>query len=314
MEKAFPKGSASTVHVPVLFDAVLAAFAPLENKVFVDATLGGGGHTRGLLEGGAAKVLGLDWDAAALARCEPLVKEFAGRLQIFHTPYNAVADVVRAHAPGGADGILIDAGFSSDQLDDPTRGLSYHTEGPLDMRLNSLASHTAADILNTAREEELADIFYQLGEEPKSRPLARLIVTTRKHKPFETTKDLLQAIEAIYPPRFGLKRAHPAARIFQALRVAVNEELEVLEQALNAGAASLKPGGRLAIITFQPLEERLVKKVFRACCEDTLDDIGRVAEEAPFKQMPKRMATAAEEAVNPRARSAILRVLERKAE
>jgi 16S rRNA (cytosine1402-N4)-methyltransferase len=141
-----------------------------------------------------------------------------------------------------------------------------------------------------------------------------LIVTTRKHKPFETTKDLLQAIEAIYPPRFGLKRAHPAARIFQALRVAVNEELEVLEQALNAGAASLKPGGRLAIITFQPLEERLVKKVFRACCEDTLDDIGRVAEEAPFKQMPKRMATAAEEAVNPRARSAILRVLERKAE
>lgn len=303
--------SPGTVHVPVLFEAVLSAFQPIKGKIFIDATLGGGGHTQGLLKAGAAQVIGLDWDVAALARCAPLVEKAKGKLIPVHTPYSAIADVAAQYAPDGVDGILIDAGLSSDQLDDPARGLSYHTDGPLDMRLNSTARTTAADLLATAREEELARIFFDYGEESRSRVLARAIVHARKSRMLLTTYDLLAVIEEVYPPRLGLKRAHPAARLFQALRVAVNDELGVLETALPAAARSLKVGGKLAVISFQPLEERLIKTTFRALCVDELDSVGRVVVSSPYKAHPKRMADAAELAINPRSRSAILRVLER---
>jgi 16S rRNA (cytosine1402-N4)-methyltransferase len=209
------------------------------------------------------------------------------------------------------DGVLLDLGFSSDQLDDVERGLSYHHDGPLDMRLGSHVKWTAADVLNNKREEELADIFYVYGEEPKSRVLARAVVKTRKAEPYATTFDLLKTIEEIYPSRPHLKRAHPAARIFQALRVAVNDELAVLERALPVAARCLKVGGKLAVISFQPLEERAVKAAFRALCVDELDGVGRVVKAAPFKMGKKIVPTEAEIERNPRARSAILRVLER---
>ncbi|NBV54546.1 MAG: 16S rRNA (cytosine(1402)-N(4))-methyltransferase [Proteobacteria bacterium] len=208
------------------------------------------------------------------------------------------------------DGILLDLGFSSDQLDDAKRGLSYHHEGPLDMRLDSRVGRTAADILARGDERELADIFYHYGEEPKARPLARAVVRARKVAPLLTTLDLLRVVEEVYPPRHGLKRGHPAARVFQALRIAVNDEMEVLARALPAAARCLAVGGKLVVITFQPLEERLVKQVFRELCADTLDEVGRVAVKAPFKMGKKIVPTAREVEVNPRARSAILRTLE----
>jgi 16S rRNA (cytosine1402-N4)-methyltransferase len=315
-----------TVHVSVLFDEVMDAFAPVTGKRLVDGTLGGGGHTRGLLERGAAEVVGLDWDSAALVRCAGLVEDFGERLHLVRAAYDTIADVLAGPVlhkgvskgkvqmgalPEKVDGILLDLGFSSDQLDDATRGLSYHADGPLDMRLGSHVKKTAADVLNSYREEELADIFYVYGEEPKSRVLARVIVKMRKVAPFAMTKDLLRAVEEVYPPRLGLKRAHPAARIFQALRVAVNDELAVLERALPAAAQCLKVGGKLAVISFQPLEERAVKAAFRRLCVDELDAIGRVVKEAPFRMGKKVVPTENEIERNPRARSAILRTLER---
>lgn len=297
---------AATVHVPVLFNEVMAALAGA--RFVVDGTLGGGGHARGLLERGAEKLVGLDWDARALARCAGLAEDFGGRVVLRQVPYDRMAEVL---GEDKADGILLDLGFSSDQLDDVERGLSYHHDGPLDMRLDSSARHAAADVLNGWREEELADVFYYYGEEPKARVLARAVVHARKAKPFAVTGDLLRVVEGVYPPKKGLKRAHPAARIFQALRVAVNDELRVLERALPAAAGCLAAGGKLAVITFQPLEERMVKEVFRRLCADELDGVGRVAKEAPFKMGKKVVPGAAEVARNPRARSAILRVLER---
>lgn len=319
------RGTAETVHIPVMFDEVMAALEPAAGKLLVDGTLGGGGHTRGLLERGA-EVVGLDWDSRALVRCAPLVEEFGDRLHLVRAAYDTIAEVLAGpvlqngvtcgkrrvgELPPQADGILLDLGFSSDQLDDPQRGLSYHVDGPLDMRLNSQMKKTAADVLNGAREDELADIFYVYGEEPKSRVLARVIVKQRKLQPLLTTRDLLAVVEQVYPSRPGLKRAHPAARIFQALRVAVNDELETLQRALPEAAFCLKTGGKLAVISFQPMEERAVKVAFRRLCLDELDEIGRVKTPAKFKMGKKIVPSDAEIDVNPRARSAILRVLER---
>lgn len=308
-------------HISVLLPEVVAAFTgalgTLQGKTLADGTFGGGGHTRALLQAGAT-VVATDWDAAAIAagHANFAPEIAAGRLVLHHAPYDALPDLLQGQ--GGyakVDGILLDLGFSSDQLDNPARGLSYHAEGPLDMRLNSALKHTAADLLNELREEALADIFYTYGEEPRSRVLARAIVAQRKVKPYTTTTELVETIEVLYPKRHGKNsgqhRAHPAARIFQALRVAVNDELTVLERALKGCAAALAPGGMLAVITFQPTEERLVKALFRAWAIEPLDDIGRVVGVAPYTMGKKIVPNAAELALNPRARSAILRTITR---
>ncbi|MCA3244205.1 MAG: 16S rRNA (cytosine(1402)-N(4))-methyltransferase RsmH, partial [Alphaproteobacteria bacterium] len=261
-----------SAHIPVLLAEAVAALGEVRGQWVADGTLGGGGHTRALLAAGA-KVLATDWDARAIAAAQAWAGAYGERLELHHAAYSALPTLLGPRRP---QGILLDLGFSSDQLDDPHRGLSYHHAGPLDMRLDSTQRLTAADLLNRWREEQLADLFYHHAEEPKARPLARAVVTTRKTKPYATTTDLLATIEQLYPPRLGLKRAHPAARIFQALRVAVNDELTVLEQALHGCAQQLAMGGTLAVITFQPNEERLVKQVFRALCADTLDAVGRV--------------------------------------
>lgn len=296
-----------TNHIPVLLHEVLEALGYINGKIVADGTLGGGGHTRAFLKAGAS-VVATDWDAAALERCTGLGAEFKGRFEAHQLPYDNLPEALASRE---AFGILLDLGFSSDQLDDPARGLSYHHDGPLDMRLNSSLKSTAADILNGWREEQLADLFYIYAEEHRSRPLARAIVGARKLKPFETTLDFLKIIETLYPKRHGQHKAHPAARLFQALRVVVNDELAVLERALNAAAGCLAMGGNLAVITFQPAEERLVKQVFRKLCEDELDEVGRVKTVAPFKQGKKITPSEAEVGLNPRARSAILRTLRR---
>jgi 16S rRNA (cytosine1402-N4)-methyltransferase len=301
----------TATHIPVLLSEAVAAMVgedgDIQGKVVADGTFGGGGHTRALLAAGA-NVVATDWDAAAIAAAQAWAREFGDRLELHHAPYSDLPEIL---GPRRVVGVLLDLGFSSDQLDDAARGLSYNLAGPLDMRLDSRQRTTAAEILNSWREEALADLFYHGAEEPKARPLARLVVSTRKAKPYAATTDLLATIEAIYPPRLGLKRAHPAARLFQALRVAVNDELAILEDALRGCAAMLAGGGTLAVISFQPNEERLVKKVFRELCADTLDDVGRVVAVANFKQGKKIMPSAAEIALNPRARSAILRTLHR---
>lgn len=298
-------------HIPILLREVLAAFGDINGKVLADGTFGGGGHTRALLQAGAS-VVATDWDAAAVGAGQTnFAPEIAaGKLALHHAPYDTLPEIIEGQS---VQGILLDLGFSSDQLDNPARGLSYQAEGPLDMRLNSSLKHTAADLLNELREEALADIFYQFGEEPRSRVLARAIVAQRKTKPYATTTDLLGTIEVLYPKKHGRNsgqhRAHPAARIFQALRVAINDEMAVLERALMGCAHTLGSGGVLAVITFQPLEERMVKQVFRALAQEPLDEIGRVVGVAPFTMGKKVVPSDAELALNPRARSAILRTL-----
>lgn len=300
-----------TVHIPVLFDEVMEALAPLAGKLVVDGTLGGGGHAEGFLKGGVARLIALDWDVRALGRCEFLARKYGKKVGLHHAGYDRIGGVLQGLGLNEVDGILLDLGFSSDQLDDAGRGLSYHVDGPLDMRLDSRLQVTASDLLNLKREEELADIFYLYGEEPKARVLARAVVSARKQAPFSSTADLLRVVEKVYPPRFGLKRAHPAARVFQALRIAVNDELHVLETALPQAAAALAPGGRLAIITFQPLEDRMIKAFYKKMAEPELDSVGRQVRAARFKPWKKIVPGAAEVKRNPRARSACLRVLER---
>lgn len=295
-----------SIHIPVMMDEALAALLPVaKGGTVVDGTTGGGGHARALLAGGVARVIGLDWDARAIAAMD--AQNIPGWQGVV-APYDRIGDVLNGEK---VQGVLMDLGLSSDQLDDPLRGLSYQADGPLDMRMDSSATLTAAEMLNTWREEALAEVFYTYGEEPKSRVLARAIVTARKEAPIETTRQFLELIEKVYPARPGLKRSHPAARIFQALRVVVNNELSVLTRAIPAAAAALAPGGRLAIITFQAMEERVVKAAYRALAVDELDSVGRVVTPSPFKILPKRAPSAEEIARNPRSRSAMLRVLEK---
>jgi 16S rRNA (cytosine1402-N4)-methyltransferase len=296
-------------HIPVMLTEVLAVLAPVAaGGVIIDGTTGGGGHAKALLAAGATRVLGLDWDAAAI---ETMAATGIPGWEGFVAPYDEIPGVLAMAGVAQVQGVLLDLGLSSNQLDDPTRGLSYQADGPLDMRLNSAIKLTAADIINSWREADIADVLYQYGEEPKSRVLARAIVSQRKTAPFETTGQLLRVIEQVYPARPGLKRSHPAARIFQALRVTVNDELAVLERAIPRAAAALAPGGRLAIITFQTLEERVVKAAYRALAVDSLDSIGRVVAPSPYKIWQKQLPTAAEITANPRSRSAVLRVIER---
>ncbi|MCP5405106.1 MAG: 16S rRNA (cytosine(1402)-N(4))-methyltransferase RsmH [Pseudomonadaceae bacterium] len=295
----------STRHIPVLLHEVVAAFGPLAGKLLVDGTLGGGGHTRALLDAGAARVVGFDRDAGALER----VGEIAGltKVQGNFVEMGAVLDGLGVAV---VDGVLLDLGYSSDQMDDAARGMSYSHDGPLDMRMDVGERLTAAEIVNGWREEEIADVLWRYGEEPKSRAIARKLVAARKARPLETTGELLAVLDEVYPPR-GQARSHPAARTFQALRVAVNHELADIEAAVPQAAQRLAVGGRLVVITFNSLEDKLVKRLMQGLARDELDNVGRVVKPAVFKMLKKVMPSAEEVAGNRRARSCKLRVLER---
>lgn len=297
-----------TVHKPVLLAETIQALAP-GGKLLADGTLGGGGHTRAMLEAGAKRIIAFDRDEAALTRTLAALPH--GRITGVHANFNSMAQQLEKLDIEQVDGILLDLGYSSDQMDDPARGLSYQASGPLDMRLDPEQALTAAVVVNTFDEARLADIFYHYGEEPKARQFARAIATRRKTQPFETTSHLRALVEEFYPPRHGLNRSHPAARAFQALRIAVNHELDDLAAIIPQAANLLAPGGRLAIITFNSLEDRMVKDAYRNLAADTLDSVGRVAKQAPFKAWKKIEPEEAEVEENRRARSCKLRVLER---
>ncbi|MBZ9751385.1 16S rRNA (cytosine(1402)-N(4))-methyltransferase RsmH [Deinococcus sp. HMF7604] len=279
-------------HVPVLAAEVLEALQPAPGKVFVDGTLGGAGHT-GLLLAAGASVYGIDQDPYALERARAAQPE---RLSVLQGNYRDMTALLAAQGVTQVDGILLDIGVSSFQLDDAGRGFSYHTEAPLDMRM-SQAGESAADVVNTYEEEDLAAIIYEYGEDRLSRRIARGIVWAREQAPIETTVQLADIVKRAYP---GFSKGiHPARRTFQALRIHVNDELGALRDGLEAAQTLLAPGGRLAVISFHSLEDRIVKRFLLGS--------------SSLRPLTKRPVVAAEseQATNPRARSAKLRAAEK---
>jgi 16S rRNA (cytosine1402-N4)-methyltransferase len=293
---------------------VLAAMAPRPGGRFVDGTLGGGGHALAVLQAAQpdGALLGIDADPAALAAARARLQAAGlpeGSYTLQHGRFGDMAAIAQAHGFGAVDGILLDLGVSSHQLDTAARGFSFGADGPLDMRLDPTSGPTAADLVNGLDETALADIIYRYGEERGSRRIARLMVAQRERAPLSTTGELA-ALVARAVGRGGRDRIHPATRTFQALRIAVNGELEQLEAALPQALDLLNPDGRLAVISFHSLEDRIVKLFFRA--ESGYG--GSMNEKPPRLRIITKKpieAGAAEQQANPRARSAKLRVAER---
>ncbi len=300
-------------HVTVLAQEAVDALLPAPGKVVVDATLGGGGHSELLLRAGA-EVWGIDQDPAARRAARQRLAGFGERLHILAGNFRDAARLLHGQGVTQVDGLLADIGVSSPQVDCAERGFSFLANGPLDMRMNPQAPRTAADIVNTASEEELADILWQYGEERASRAIARRIVQERAQVPFTTTAQLADCIASVLP-RKG--RLHPATRSFQALRIAVNDELGALEALLESGLSLLNSGGRFAVITFHSLEDRAVKRFFERVTREEIDrpewPAPRPNPDYAARLVFRKPLTAgeAELAANPRARSAKLRVIEK---
>jgi 16S rRNA (cytosine1402-N4)-methyltransferase len=286
------------VHVPVLLDEVVRQLAPERGGLFVDCTVGLGGHAQALLAGGAERLIGIDRDAAALEWSRQALAEFGDRVELVHADYRELAAVLEARGVQTASGILADLGVSSLQLDAEGRGFSFRRDEPLDMRMDRSRGDTAADLLARVEEGELADVIYHFGEERHSRRIARALTRARRERPLETTGQVADIVRRASRTR-GYQRIDPATRTFQALRIWVNRELDGLDTFLEHAAARLSPGGRLAVITFHSLEDRVVKHTFRR-----LEAI-RIVTKRPI------VADEQEVARNPRARSAKLRVVER---
>jgi 16S rRNA (cytosine1402-N4)-methyltransferase len=293
---------------------VLDCLQPAKGKLFLDATLGGGGHSEALLERGAM-VIGLDQDPAAIAFATQRLAHFADQFHTISGNFSEAELLLSQLQVPKVDGIIADLGVSSFQLDTAERGFSFMREGQLDMRMNPDAKVTAAELVNTASGEQLERIFRTLGEEPAARRIASRIVRERAVHPLQTTAELAQLVEAVSPRRG--KKTHPATRVFQALRMAVNHELESLESGLKVFTRLLAPGGRMAIISFHSLEDRIVKHFFR---EHTAEWLDRPEWPAPrhnpdclFRRVTTRALTASEEEqrANPRSRSAKLRAVEK---
>ena len=290
-------------HQPVLLAEVLDALHPEDGGFFIDATLGLGGHSEALLQASAAlKLVGIDQDPEALVRSTERLQTFADRATLVAGNFGDIDELAHQHHWPLAQGILMDIGVSSMQLDDPERGFSFSQNGPLDMRMDPENTVSAATIVNTWPEVQLARLLFQYGEERLSRKIARVIVQRRKKRPFWETSDLAAIVSEQYPPAARFKHPHPATRVFQALRIEVNRELEVLERAIPLAIELLAPGGRLAVISFHSLEDRVVKLLFR---EAEASGQGTVLTKRPVT------ATEAEMAENPRSRSAKLRVFSR---
>ena len=302
----------SPYHEPVLLEQTLALLAPAPGKLFVDGTLGGGGHTEAFLQAGA-RVIGIDQDPQALAFAGERLAGFGDQFVPVRANFEEIASVLDRLDIAGMDGALLDIGVSSWQLDTPERGFSFQENGPLDMRMNPDGPLSAADLVNTAAEEELIRIFREYGEETAARRIAQQIVRDREVQPLETTFDLVRSVEKVNPRR---GRTHPATKVFQALRIAVNRELDVLETALAAFSSRLNPGGRFGVITFHSLEDRMVKQFFKARSVEWLDrpewPAPRRNPDFQFRLLTPKPAVASEEeqSRNPRSRSAKLRVAE----
>ena len=306
MVAAAHQTSRAAPHTPVLLRPLLAAVAPVAGS-WVDGTFGAGGYARGLLDAGADKVIGIDRDPDVFAMAAAWAGDYGDRLALVEGTF-ATLDT---SAGGPVDGVVLDLGVSSMQLDRPERGFSFLRDGPLDMRM-SRAGASAADLVNTAAEETLADILSHYGEERQARRIARAIVRARAARPFETTAQLVEVVERQLPrPKPG--QSHPATRSFQAIRIAVNDEFGQLAGGLEAAERALKPGGRLAVVTFHSLEDRVVKRFLQAGGGGSRHAPERALHRPRFLLTPKKAIgpDAAELAANPRARSARLRIATR---
>ncbi len=290
---------------------------PHSGGVYIDATVGAGGHAAAILQAAApdGRLVGLDRDESALALAAQRLAEFGQRVHLLHANFDRLSEIARQHHLPPADGILLDLGVSSMQFDQAERGFSFQANGPLDMRMDASASagSTAADLVNHLPADELANLIYRYGEEPASRRIARAIVQAR---PLETTQALAEVIvQATGGPRWRKAKIHPATRTFQALRIAVNDELGALERVLPQAIELLAPGGRLAVISFHSLEDRIVKHYFqregRDCICPPEQPVCTCKHKATLHSITKKpiMPSQAEIDGNPRARSAKLRVV-----
>ncbi len=321
-------------HVPVMLDEVLKFLSPRAGGLYIDGTLGGGGHTAAILERSTpdGRVLGIDTDAQALSRVRGRLSDFvdSGRLVLVHSNFAELGRIANETGFTSVQGVLLDLGFSSDQMDNPERGFSFSADGPLDMRLDQSLDTSAADLVNDASEHELADIFWRYGEESRSRQIARRIVREREKSAITRTAQLAKIAAAGVPYKPGA--IHPATRVFQALRIAVNQELEQLETALpqildvldtrgmdataGDGIEGTRGGGRMAILAFHSLEDRIVKEFMRREAKDCICPpripvcvCGHKARLRIVTSKPVVPGTQENER-NPRARSAKLRVAE----
>ncbi len=301
-------------HVSVLYKEIIHAMQPFSGGRYVDGTLGAGGHAFGILQASAPDglLLGLDLDPAALAIASERLRPFGGRVILRQASYAELSGVLHEIGWDAIDGMLLDLGVSSMQLDTSERGFSFLHEAPLDMRFGPGVLVSAADLVNTLSETELADLIYRYGEERNARRIARAIVRGR---PFETTTQLARAVAAAGGVRDA--RIHPATRTFQALRIAVNAELQAVERVLPQAVAALRPGGRLAVISFHSLEDRIVKEFFRrestACLCPPRQPVCTCGHQAVIKEITRKPVTPSPEEIeqNPRARSAKLRIAEK---
>lgn len=300
------EGNKDKIHIPVMLNEVVEHLQPKPSHVFVDGTLGLGGHSEVLLDliGTQGRLIGIDRDARVLEIARENLAGHQGQCELVHDNYRNIDKVLANLNIRQVDGILLDLGLSSFQLDDPKRGFGFRKEGPLDMRMDQTSPLTAFDLINSLSEKEISSLLKDFGQERWHNRIARYIVAKRTEKPIETTVELSHVVLRAMPRHSKREKIHPATRTFQAFRIAVNRELEGLEEALDKCINSLKVGGRVGVIAFHSLEDRIVKQTFRASAKaGTLNLI--------FKK-PLRPSEG-EIRVNPRARSARLRVAERKA-
>ena len=307
-------GEENLPHRPVLYQEIIHTIAPARGKKYVDGTLGAGGHAWGLLEGSSPDgcLLGLDVDTQAIALAHQRLAEFGARVTLVQASYTTLSEQLENLGWDSVDGIVLDLGASSMQFDTPGRGFSFQHAGPLDMRFDTTAPLTAADIVNTWDGESIANVLYRYGEERRSRQIAKAILRAR---PLKTTHQLAEVVvKAFRGPRKS--RLHPATRTFQALRIAVNQELEAIEEVLPQAVDALAPKGRLAVISFHSLEDRIVKQFFRRRSVDEVDSdqpFSSVMRQASVRLINRKPIIPGEEEVlnNPRARSAKLRIVEK---
>ena len=300
-------------HIPVLAREFLHYLSPRDGGTYIDGTFGAGGYTRAILSAADCRVIGIDRDQSAIARGADLVEEASGRLTLMEDRFSALYEVAHDAGFEGVDGVVLDIGVSSMQLDEAHRGFSFRYDAPLDMRMGK-SGYSAADLVASATERNLAAIIATLGEERFARGIARAIVRARSEKPIATTKDLVSIIERVVHARPGA--IHPATRTFQALRIFVNEELAELSAALCAAERILKPGGRLVVVSFHSLEDRIVKTFLADRSKQSAGSRHAPERRGPqptFEPMTRKPVVATEEEIagNPRARSAKLRAAER---
>ncbi|WP_026362216.1 16S rRNA (cytosine(1402)-N(4))-methyltransferase RsmH [Geopsychrobacter electrodiphilus] len=305
-------------HQSVMPREVIDLLQPVNGGIYLDGTLGGAGHSRLILDTAPqARLIGIDRDRSALAKAQEVLAGHEGRFSLHHQTFDRAGEVLQEFGIDGLDGMLLDLGVSSHQLDTAERGFSFRFDAPLDMRMDCSAGPTAADLVNELPEDELVRIFFQYGEERFSRRVARAILKRRETQPFTRTGELAELLRAVIPGGRKPSRIDPATRVFQAIRIAVNQELDQVEQGVKRGIELLKPGGRLVVISFHSLEDRIVKHIFReqargCICPPRIlicQCNNQPAVEILTRKGLKPQADEIE--VNPRSRSAVLRAISR---